>query len=193
MQTSDGGTVTAESEGEDKGARFLVRLPLADADAEALPLPEAQRVERPSRQAFRGMRVLVVDDDTDTRQLTTEILESYAAEVAAADSAASAFDRAREQRIDVLITDIGLPGEDGYSLLRRLCGLPGGADITAIALTAYATQQDSRRAAEAGFQRHLSKPIEPLYLVAVLAELVERNEPADLPAAQMDTHSAPPS
>jgi PAS domain S-box-containing protein len=166
-----GGTITAESEGEHKGSRFVVRLPLSKADAEPLPSVEPQQPVRPPREALLGMRVLVVDDDTDTRHLTAEVLQSYAAEVATAASAASAVERVRERRFDVLLTDIGLPGDDGYALLRRVRALPGTAGMIAIALTAYATQQDSRRAAEAGFHCHLSKPIDPIYLVRILAEL----------------------
>ena len=99
------------------------------------------------------------------------MLQSFGGEVAVAVSAASALDRIRERGFDLLLTDIGLPGDDGYALLRRVRALPGTAGMIAIALTAYATQQDSRRAAEAGFHCHLSKPIDPLHLVRILAEL----------------------
>jgi len=186
-----GGTVRAESEGEGKGARFVVLLPISQVDAEPLPQPVPLQSVRPARQALLGMRILVVDDEPDARQLTAEILGSYAAEVVVAGTAAAALERIRERGVDVLVTDIGLPGEDGYSLLRRVRALPGGSEIAAIALTAYATQQDSRRAAEAGFQRHLSKPIDPLYLVAVLADLAAaRTSPARLAATQVPVAAA---
>jgi PAS domain S-box-containing protein len=165
------GTIEAESEGEQKGSRFIVRMPLSQADAEPLPWAEPQHVPRPRRDVLAGLRVLVVDDDDDTRQLTAEVLQSYAAEVGVAASVVSALDRIAERDFDVLLTDIGLPGDDGYALLRRVRALPGTAGIIAIALTAYATQQDSRRAADAGFYCHLSKPIDPLHLVRTLSEL----------------------
>ena len=166
-----GGTVTAESEGEGKGARFVVRLPLSDAEVEPLPVRDAAQSGRPPRDALSAMRILVVDDDADARELIAEILRSYSADVVVAGSASSALEQIREGPVDVLVTDIGLPGEDGYSLLRRVRAVPGGSEIIAVALTAYATQQDSQRAADAGFERHLSKPMDPLYLVKVLTDL----------------------
>ena len=96
--------------------------------------------------------------------------------------------------MNVVVTDIGLPGEDGYSLLRRIRALPGGSQLTAIALTAYATQQDSQRAMDAGFERHLSKPIDPLYLVKVLAELSSsRSTPVVIRGAPAAVAASPAS
>jgi CheY-like chemotaxis protein/anti-sigma regulatory factor (Ser/Thr protein kinase) len=170
-----GGTVKAESEGENKGSRFTVRLPVSDLHAEPLPPPEPRR-RAVSRRALAGVCVLIVDDDEDGRQLTKEILGSYGGEAWAAASAEEAVEAVRTRSIDVLVSDISLPGEDGYSLLRRIRALPGGREIAALALTAHAGHLDAQKAAEAGFHRYLSKPFEPSELVAAIAEVSPRRE-----------------
>jgi len=114
----------------------------------------------------------VVDDDEDARELVRVMLGNYGAEVIQAASADEALELISRQPPDVLVSDIGLPNEDGYALLRRLRGLPQTARLPALALTAYASSADHRRALEAGFQRHVSKPVEPVELARVVASLV---------------------
>src|SRR5712671_3154114 len=141
-----GGTVGAESEGEGKGARFTVRLPVRQAQPqpqEAAAVngngthPEPVPPVEPT--ALAGMRVLVVDDDADARELVRVMLGNYGAEVILAASADEALELISRQPPDVLVSDIGLPGEDGYALLRRVRGLPQTARLPALALTAYAS------------------------------------------------------
>jgi CheY-like chemotaxis protein len=172
-----GGSVSAESGGENQGATFLVRLPLrpagADAGAEGAPL----KASRPAADGTRldGASVLVVDDEVDARELFASILETAGAVVFAAASAASAVRLLDTEDIDVLISDIEMPGEDGYELLKRAAATRQGQNRTplpAIAVTAYARAADRRRALEAGFQLHLAKPVEPSELVAAVASLV---------------------
>jgi PAS domain S-box-containing protein len=174
-----GGTVKAESEGENKGSRFTIRLPVSELHVE--PLPRREPRLPPPRRALAGVRVLVVDDDDDARQLTAEILGAYGAEVSSAANAAGALDVVRTGAIDVIVSDISLPGEDGYSLLKRIRALPGGRYIVAVALTAHAAQADATRAADAGFERYFSKPFEPADLVAVVAEIAPRGSVAAPP------------
>jgi CheY-like chemotaxis protein len=117
--------------------------------------------------------VLVVDDDDDARRLVSAILQDCGCTVTTATSVAEALDRLAERVPDVLLSDIGMPGEDGYALIRKVRALPreGGGDIPAAALTAYAQPDDRPRLLNAGFSMHLSKPIEPAELVAVVSTL----------------------
>jgi CheY-like chemotaxis protein len=124
---------------------------------------------------LNGRKILVVEDDADTRQMIQNALQMQGAQVRTADSAPAALETIATWRPDVLVSDIGLPGEDGYALLRRVRALPAGegGGIPAIALTAF-TQDDDRRAAhEAGFQRHMAKPVSTLQLAAAVALLVD--------------------
>jgi CheY-like chemotaxis protein len=122
------------------------------------------------------LRVLVVDDEADTRDLLAAVLDSCGAQVIQAATAAEAFEQIERARPDVLVTDIGMPGEDGYSLLARIRELPAerGGGIPAAALTAYARAEDSARALRSGFQMHVAKPVEPAKLLAVVANLAGR-------------------
>ncbi len=174
-----GGTVGAESEGEGKGARFTVRLPVRQAQPQPQETaavngngthPEPPAPIEPT--ALAGMRVLVVDDDADARELVRVMLANFGAEVILAASTDEALELISRQPLDVLVSDIGLPGEDGYALLRCVRGLPQTARLPAVALTAYASSADHRRALEAGFQRHVSKPVDPAELARVVASLV---------------------
>jgi PAS domain S-box-containing protein len=175
-----GGTVAAESEGEGKGARFTVRLPVRPAEPQpketaALNANGGAHPEPPppiAAAALAGMRVLVVDDDADARELVRVMLVNYGAEVILATSADEAVELISRHLPDVLVSDIGLPTENGYALLQRVRGLPQTARLPALALTAYASSADVRRALEAGFQRHVSKPVEPGELARVVASLV---------------------
>ncbi len=121
--------------------------------------------------------VLVVDDEPDARDLFSSVLERCGADVTAVGSVADALAAFRRRRPDVLLSDIGMPGEDGYSLIRKVRALPEseGGRIPAAALTAFARVEDRMRVLRAGFQIHLPKPIEPAELVAVVANLAGRH------------------
>jgi PAS domain S-box-containing protein len=176
-----GGTIEAHSEGEWRGARFTVTLPLAAVlpEAEKVPMaPAAVRESRPFtvKPELQGLRVLVVDDAQDARDFVATVVESCGAQALIASSAAEAMDQALRLRPDIIVSDVGMPGEDGYSLIRRLRMLPPheGGQTPAIALTAFTRMDDRARALLAGFQMHLAKPVEPSELVRVLASLTGR-------------------
>jgi CheY-like chemotaxis protein len=130
---------------------------------------------RPS-STLGGLRVLVVEDDEDARELVVTVLEDAGAVVASADSAAAGFDAVRDFQPQLLVSDIGMPGEDGYSLMRRVraLGVVAGGDIPSIALTAYTRAEDRAKALRAGFSLHMAKPIRPSDLVTAIASLVEQ-------------------
>ena len=167
-----GGTVTAQSEGAGKGARFVVRLPLRVAERNAAPAVAAE----PPAPSLDGVSVLVVDDDADTRDLVRMVLSQRGAEVYTAASVEEALTVLRERRPEILLSDIAMPGEDGYELIRRVRALgPGaGGHVKAAALTAYARTEDRLRALWAGFQTHVPKPVQPNELAAVVASLAGR-------------------
>ena len=174
-----GGTVKAESEGEGRGATFTVELPLPSEQVASSPEPAVvyRRAEGPSRLVnLSGRRILVVDDEADARELLTTILGRAGADVAAAASADEALTTLPRWRPDVLVSDIGMPGDDGYALIRKIRALPPdeGGNVRALALTAYARSEDRIRALEAGFQTHVSKPVDPLELTALLDALAPR-------------------
>jgi CheY-like chemotaxis protein len=161
-----GGSIEARSEGPDRGALFEVRLPAVSASAEV----SSPAVDPP--RTLEGVRVLVVDDDAGTRDLLSQALAASGARVTTADSAREAFELLSTQSADVLVSDIGMPEEDGFSLMRRirsLAGQPGR--IPAIALTAYARPEDYTQAIQAGYQLHFAKPVELAALQAALATL----------------------
>jgi PAS domain S-box-containing protein len=179
-----GGTVEAESPGHGAGATFRVRLPLlqtrnadfgsrvdeghADSHQPAIPDPQSA--------TLAGLHVLVVDDDDDTRELMAAVLGRAGARVTPAATAAEAFDAAERLRPDVLLADIGMPGEDGYTLIKRVraLGAEAGGDVPAAALTAYARPEDRTRALESGFQMHIAKPSDPDALTSAVAKLAGR-------------------
>jgi CheY-like chemotaxis protein len=171
-----GGTIQAQSPGEGQGATFTVRLPApamcTDARAgERMPLAidRGARIENPPR--LSGLQVLVVEDEADTRDLLTLVLERSGAKVTIAKSAREALDVLGRVATDVLVSDIGMPGEDGYDLIRRVRTLAPdqGGQIPAVALTAHARAEDCQRALAAGYQMHVAKPIEPMEFVTVVA------------------------
>ncbi len=176
-----GGTVRAESEGENRGATFFVSLPVLSAPAPALAMlrPSARHAQSGSGHRapalLDGVRVLVVEDDAETRELLRVILEEVGAEVIAVPSVSRAIEALREHP-DVLVSDIAMPEHDGYDLIRYVRGLRSdeGGRIPALALTAFARNEDSRRALLAGFQMHAAKPVEPEDLVSMVAALVRR-------------------
>jgi signal transduction histidine kinase/ActR/RegA family two-component response regulator len=186
-----GGTVTAESAGVGHGATFCVTLPTAVAAdlPEEISAPAAAPAGSGSDiTRLDGLRVVVVDDDAEGLALAETVLSRAGAEVRACPSAPPAFDLVRTWMPDVLITDIEMPGEDGYSLIRRVRALPiaeGGA-TPAIALTAYGRPADRARALAAGFNMHVPKPIDPgelTTIVASIAALAERAAAGSGPAA----------
>ncbi len=173
-----GGRIEARSEGEGYGATFVASLPISTAvpsstnGERALRLPAADRsFERPAH--LQGLRVLVVDDEDDARALVATILEECGCSVTTSRSAEEALQRLSEAVPDVLVSDIAMPAEDGYELIRKVRALPRehGGDIPAAALTAYARPEDRRRMLNAGYSIHLPKPVEPAELVAVIATL----------------------
>jgi PAS domain S-box-containing protein len=178
-----GGTVHAESPGKGLGARFTVKLPLMavttkDSEHERVHPTVGGRVSFENSPSLKGLRILVVDDEADARELLIQILKESGVEVVAVATAEEAIRVLTEQasRLDVLVSDIGMPNQDGYSLLRRVRSLPPemGGQIPAVALTAYARTEDRRAAFLAGFQSHLAKPVELAELIAVIANLTGR-------------------
>jgi PAS domain S-box-containing protein len=178
-----GGQLEATSDGEGKGATFTVRFPVpavtrtSDFQRSSAPprrIPSESRLEAPP-QALRGLRVLVVDDDEDARTLVKAVLEACGSAVRTASSAAEGMSAIARETPDVLISDIGMPGEDGYDLIRRVRALPSsrGGDIPAAALTAFARAEDRRRVLSAGYSTHIPKPVEPAELVAAVASLTK--------------------
>ena len=189
-----GGSVLAESGGAQRGATFTINLPIAavkappDEPEAAGPAPSnPPRGEGPP--ALAGVRVLVVDDQPDARELLTLVLGRAGAEVSSAASAAEALELFEREEPDVLISDIGMPVTDGYEFVGRVrdLGARRARRTPSVALTAYASAEDQRRAREAGFDAHIPKPVEPAELVSVIAGLVapdrprEPNETADIP------------
>ena len=163
-----GGGVEVESEGQGRGARFTVRLPVRSADA---PAPAVSAPALVTSDLLRGFSVLVVDDDPDTRELLQSVLEQAGADVRAASSADEALAVCRTARLDALVSDIAMPGRDGYSLMAEVQTLP--ADLrprVAIALSAYASARDVRQSLEAGFHDHIAKPVDPAALVHALRD-----------------------
>ena len=165
-----GGMVSASSPGEGQGATFTVQLPLSAT----LPLERAT-AERPiaSGAALAGLRLLVVEDEPDTREMVASTLESHGAHVVALSGAEEALRWLATQRADLLVSDVAMPRMDGCTLIReiRRTGPAWAAAIPAVALSAFARPEDRRRALEAGFQDYLTKPVEPEVLVARVAAL----------------------
>jgi len=168
-----GGTVQAESPGEGQGATFIVKLPLTRLGKE----PDFESESRVTAVNLNQLRILVVDDEADMRELLVAILSEYGAQVRVAASAAEVLTLLEQFKPDVLISDIGMPDVDGYMLMQQVRQLPPqqGGLIRAIALTAYAGELNQQQALEAGFQKHITKPVEPNELVKTIAALVGRS------------------
>jgi len=176
LTKSHGGSVQVESEGEDRGATFTVSLPLMKAGAEAQRSAEVsieQEVATEGATPLEGLRVLLVDDDKDSRRMLKTALGAYGAELKACSSTTEALETLKEWRPDVIVSDIGMPDEDGYDLIHKVRDLPaeGGGTIPALALTGYASLEDKKRSLDAGYQTHMSKPVEIAKLVASVANL----------------------
>ncbi|MBN3911247.1 MAG: response regulator [Nostoc sp. NMS1] len=173
-----GGTIWAESLGEGQGAIFRVRLPLIKKELTPKQQINIDPLNASSTaEILTGIQILVVDDDDDTREFHTFVLEQAGARVIAVASAKEALQALAESEPDILLSDIGMPETDGYMLIRQVRALqPKQAkQIPAIALTAYAGEINQQQAIASGFQRHLSKPVEPDELVKAIATLIGRN------------------
>ena len=180
LVVAHGGSVHAESEGPGKGSTFTVRLPVRavaparESATTAAASGNYDPVVAVSQEArLDGLRVLVVDDEPDARLLIREILHGHGAQVDVAGSAMEARALLKRAAPDVIVSDIGMPDEDGYAFIRQVRA--EGARTPAIALTAYASKQDAQRAFVAGFQKHVIKPVEPAKLVSVVANLGGRS------------------
>jgi len=178
-----GGMVRVTSEGKGKGASFIVELPLrlqrdseTDASASGSLKAESLAMLRANDARLDGLTVLYVDDESDARELAQRILSSQGARVITAESAEAGRQLMMRERPDILVADIGMPEEDGYSLIRTIRSLPAdqGGSIPAAAVTALARSEDRRRALLAGFHTHVAKPVDVVELVAVVASLAGR-------------------
>jgi PAS domain S-box-containing protein len=183
LAAAHGGVVQVNSAGAGRGATFVVTLP-ARALTAAVAVPPRPKPTRAGeeevtvpRAELEGVNVLVVDDEDDARELVGETFRSAGATVHLASSVAQALGLLESARPDVIVSDIGMPSEDGYSLLRnvRARAANGGGGTPAIALTAYSRAEDADRAVAAGFQRHLAKPVGPAELIRLAAALVGRH------------------
>jgi CheY-like chemotaxis protein len=173
-----GGTIEAVSEGLDRGATFTVTLPVLGVLHEGVAIAGVGPEELPrAAPSLNDLKVVVVDDQADTLELVSTVLVGLGAHVRACDSAREALTTVRTWRPDVLIADIAMPGEDGYSLIRKVRALDEteGGETQAIALTAHAHIDDRLRALAAGFQMHVPKPVEPTELAAIVAGLAGRD------------------
>jgi len=176
-----GGSVAAQSSGEGQGATFIVRLPLtitdiADSTSRVHPTAEVERTVALDGPRLDGLRVLVVDDDPDALNLVIAILTSAGAVARTALSAAEALRVFEQWHPDVLVSDIEMPGEDGYTLIRRIRARSGdeGGKTPAIALTAYGRAQDRMLSLIAGYSMHVPKPVDPVELITIVASVSGR-------------------
>lgn len=175
-----GGSVRVSSAGEGQGSTFTIQLPLtplrpdsdegsmaAQQEAPSAPTPKTSR-------SLAGISVLMVDDEADARELVKRLLEECGAEVILADSAESAVQALELHEPDVILSDIGMPKNDGYALMRRI--RRAGLRVPAVAITAFARSEDRTRALQAGYQTHLTKPFEPPELIAAVAALAHKTQ-----------------
>ena len=177
-----GGNISVHSEGEGKGATFTITLPFVGVISNHQEAEPAQPAESDEFVSFEGLpslvglKVLVVDDEIDTRELISEVLKECGSEVVLSGSAAEALEALEQHQPDILISDLGMPDEDGYSLISKIRSLPPerGGQIPAAALTAYARAEDRMRVLRSGFQFHLPKPVDSAELVTVVASLAGR-------------------
>jgi len=181
-----GGEVRAQSEGENRGATFTAMLPLRVAQPVAVAQPAVQSPAFDDEQAeslpqLSGLRILVVDDQYDSRTFLAELLQGHGAYVCAAASTAEALETFTRERPDVVVSDIAMPGEDGYDLIRTLRARSAreGGLTPAVALTAYVRDEDVAAALAAGYQRHMRKPVVVSDLIAAVAELTAAGSPAE--------------
>ena len=171
-----GGTINADSHGEGHGATFTIRLPLIESTTKAFAKPDQHKLAQ-SQQLLSGLNVLIVDDDSDTLTLMATALKRRQANVTAVSSAGEAIRAITRKRPDVLVSDIAMPDEDGYGLIKKIRSLENGVseNIPAVAITAYAKDEDRDRALSAGFQIYLAKPVELTELISVVARAAKRD------------------
>ncbi|GAX40972.1 PAS/PAC sensor hybrid histidine kinase [Tolypothrix sp. NIES-4075] len=172
------GKIYAHSEGEGKGATFTVELPLPKANQLKPESAVENNANAPENlPSLDNIQILVVEDNTDSRDFLKVVLEESNAKVTAVGSVSEAIECLKQEHFHVLVSDIGMPEEDGYQLISQVRDLEqkNGIKIPAIALTAYTRTEDKMQALQAGFQKHLAKPIEPDELVKIVAELVDRS------------------
>jgi CheY-like chemotaxis protein/nitrogen-specific signal transduction histidine kinase len=168
-----GGTIRAASEGLGKGASFTVTLPSIAVSGDGTADARKGLADHASFIILKGLRVLVIDDESDARELLTLALTHSGAQVKAAATVREGLDMLEKWKPDVLVSDIGMPSEDGYDLIRSVRALESekGGRVPALALTGYASAEDALRARHAGFQTHMSKPVAPSDLVRAVANL----------------------
>ncbi len=165
LTEAHGGTVSAESPGEGLGATFTVHLPVRDVRTR----PKSGELPEPRGTALAGLRVLLVDDEADTREVLRVLLEVQGANVTTASSAGEALQLLRQYPTDVLLADIGMPEQDGFALIEAVRALPTPeAVVPAIAVTAYVSSRDRARALKAGYGWHVAKPVDPDQLITVV-------------------------
>jgi CheY-like chemotaxis protein len=189
-----GGTIEAANRRDGNGACFTVRLPImsvapirAVSGVSDRRNPRAEKdVPLAAAPSLHGLKILVVDDDPDAREVLASVLSSRGADVVTAASGEEALPLVQGHHPDVLVCDIEMPGEDGYGVLRRIRQLPlrDGGRTPAAALTAYASTEDRMRALTAGFQMHLPKPVQPAELVTVVASLAANRPPVVTPSSK---------
>ena len=177
-----GGTVTAASPGEGRGATFRVTLPISGR----APRPEPRELRHPDAGQCEGIDVLLVDDDTDGRSVVRILLEQSGARVTAVESAPDGLSAFQRIRPDILISDLAMPGMDGYEFIRRVRALSDGHRVNAIALTAHASADVRIKAFQAGFDMYVAKPVDPAELVMVVAALSRHRTGSGAPAPRQD-------
>jgi signal transduction histidine kinase/ActR/RegA family two-component response regulator len=167
-----GGKISADSEGKNRGATFTVSLPVAESNRIITEVPHllSTNGNGHSENSLKGLKVLIVEDDEDSRDMLSTILRYHGAEVETAPNVPLGFSKFREFRPDVLVSDVGLPEEDGYDLIQRIRRLTEeeGGQTPAVALTGYVSTQDQTQAIRAGYQEHLAKPVDTDKLISVL-------------------------
>jgi CheY-like chemotaxis protein len=171
-----GGTIEARSGGVGQGARFTIKVPVRIPEALEAQAPPSAAQEPPSR-SLEGLRVLVVDDELDTREMVGTLLADESATVLLAGGVREAVALLERERVDLVISDLAMPGEDGFALIARLRELPRGSQVLAIALTGHGRSEVRAEVMRAGFDLHLSKPIDPEELLGVVGRLM-RTGPA---------------
>ena len=177
-----GGNIRAESDGPQQGSTFIVDLPVADERRDPARRQEREReIDRRgallTAARLEGIRVLLVEDDEDSRKLLDLLLTKQGAKLTSTSSAAEALNAFGRMLPDIVVSDLGMAEQDGYELIRKVRALPGeGGGLTpAIALSGYATRKDRERALAAGYQLHLAKPVEPAELIAAIASLCPKS------------------
>ena len=180
-----GGRVSVESDGVDRGARFTVVLPLSPVRGTSFDsMPALRMVAAASRfdppPELVGVHALIVEDEEDARELMVHVLAPCKMRISTAASVAEALEVIENDLPAIVVSDIGMPGEDGYAFVKKLRALPEdkGGRVPAVALTAYTRVEDRTRALVSGFNMHVPKPVEPAELVAVLASLASLFQPS---------------